>query len=108
MLYLSVGQKLDQKIPVVPFVPVFKEPFSSVIVDCVGPLPKTRSGSLYLLTTRIMCASTQFLEAFSLRNISKTLIKFLYFDGLLKEIQSDQGSNITLVLFEVVVYQLSI
>ena len=30
--------------PLIP-IPAFDEPFSRVLVDCVGPLPKTRSGS---------------------------------------------------------------
>ena len=30
--------------------PVIQEPFSRIIVDCVGPLPKTRSGNQYLVT----------------------------------------------------------
>ena len=35
-------------------IPAFDEPFSRIIIDCVGPLPKTKSGNEYLLT--IMCA----------------------------------------------------
>ena len=31
------------------------------IIDCVGPLPKTKSGSEFLLA--VMCASTRFPEA---------------------------------------------
>ena len=37
-------------------IPAFDERFSRIIIDCVGPLPKTKSGNEYLLT--IMCAST--------------------------------------------------
>ena len=50
--------KSNNKIPVAPLkpIPVFSEPFSRVIVDCVGPLPKTKAGHQYLLT--IMRAST--------------------------------------------------
>ena len=77
-------------------IPAFDEPFSRVIIDCVGPLPKTKKGCEYLLT--IMCASTRFPEAIPLRNIkAKTivnaLVKFFTFVGLPKSIQSDQGSN---------------
>ena len=53
-----------QKSPLQP-IPAFEETFSRIIKDCVGPLPKTKSGSDYLLT--IMCASTRFPEAISLR-----------------------------------------
>ena len=61
--------KPNQKPPRAPLhpIPAFEEPFSRVIVDCVGPLPKTRSGHEYLLT--IMCASTRYAEAIPLRSI---------------------------------------
>jgi hypothetical protein len=61
--------KPNQTIPKEPLrpIPAFEEPFSRVIIDCVGPLPKTKSGNQYLLT--IMCASTRFPEAIPLRNI---------------------------------------
>ena len=63
-------------------IPAFDEPFSRIIIDCVGPLPKTKSGNEYLLT--IMCASTRFPEAIPLRNIKtktivKALVKFCHF-----------------------------
>ena len=68
-------------------IPAFDEPFSRIIIDCVGPLPKTKSGNEYLLT--IMCASTRFPEAIPLRNIKtktivKALVKFFTFVGLCK------------------------
>lgn len=44
------------------------KPFERVMIDCMGPLPKTKSGYKYLLT--IMCASTRFPDAIPLRNIS--------------------------------------
>lgn len=55
--------KPNQKPPVAPLTPM-DEPFSRIIIDCVGPLPKTRAGNQYLLT--IMCTSTQFPEAIPL------------------------------------------
>ena len=104
--------KPNQKIPVAPLkpIPAFEEPFSKVIIDCVGPLPKTKSRNQYLLT--IMCASTRFPEAISLTNItapkiSKALVNFFTLVGLPKEIQSDQGSNFMSGLFQQVVFQLS-
>ena len=48
-------------------IPAFDEPFSRIIIEYVGPLPKTKSGCQYLLT--IMCASTCFPEAIPLRKI---------------------------------------
>ena len=46
-------------------IPAFDEPFTRIIIDCVGPLPKTKSGNEYLLT--IMCASTRFPKTIPLR-----------------------------------------
>ena len=74
----QVVGKPNQSIPKAPLqpIPAFEEPFSRIIVDCVGPLPKTRSGNQYLLT--IMCASTRFPEAIPLRDIkAKTIVKAL-------------------------------
>ena len=109
----QVVGKPNQKIPQAPLkpIPAFDEPFSRVIVDCVGPLPKTRSGNQYLLT--IMCASTRFPEAIPLRNIKaptivKALTKFFTLVGLPKSIQSDQGSNFMSGLFQQVMYELGI
>ena len=109
----QVVGKPNQKIPPAPLkpIPAFEEPFSRVMIDCVGPLPKTRSGNQYMLT--IMCASTRFPEAIPLRNIKaativKALTKFFTFVGLPKSIQSDQGSNFTSNLFQQVMYELGI
>ncbi len=92
--------KPNQKVPVAPLqpVPVMAEPFERLILDCVGPLPKTKSGYQYVLT--IMCTATRFPEAVPLRTIKspaviKALVKFCTTFGLPKEIQTDQGSNFT-------------
>ena len=105
--------KPNQKIPRAPLhpIPAFEEPFSRVIIDCVGPLPKTKSGNEFLLT--IMCASTRFPEAIPLRNIKaktivRALIKFFTLVGLPKSIQSDQGSNFMSGLFQQVMSELNI
>ena len=70
-------------------VPAFDKPFSRIRIDCVGPLPKTKSGNEYLLT--IMCASTRFPEAISFSNIKtkttvKALVQFYTFVGLPKSV----------------------
>ena len=105
--------KPNQTIPKAPLqpIPAVQEPFSRIIVDCVGPLPKTRSGNQYLLT--IMCASTRFPEAIPLRNIKgktivKALIKFFTLVGLPSSIQSDQGSNFMSGVFQQVMHDLGI
>ncbi|CDQ98709.1 unnamed protein product [Oncorhynchus mykiss] len=58
--------KVNQTVPRAPLcpIPVVGEPFERVIIDCVGPLPKTRSGNQFLLTimcsaNNVQCYSTQ-------------------------------------------------
>ena len=92
-------------------IPAFDEPFSRILIDCIGPLPRTKSGNEYLLT--IMCTSTRFPEAIPLRNIKtksivKALIKFFTFVGLPKSVQSDQGSNFMSGIFQQVMHELGI
>ena len=43
-------RKPNWKISTTPLkpIPAFEEPFSRVIMDCVGPLPKTKSGNQYM------------------------------------------------------------
>lgn len=93
----SVG-KPNQVVPPAPLrpVPAVGEPFDHVIVDCVGPLPKTKSGNQFLLT--IMCVTTRFAEAVPLRKITalsviKALTKFFTTFGLPRVVQTDQGTN---------------
>ena len=76
--------KPNQNIPRAPFqpIPAFEEPFSRVLIDCVGPLLKSKSRNEYLLT--IICTSARFPEGIPLRNIKaktiiKALVKFFYF-----------------------------
>ena len=110
--YQIVG-KPNQKIPTAPLelIPAFNEPFNQVLIDCVGPQLKTKTGNQYLLT--IMCASTRFPEAISLKNIQaativKHLIKFFTLVGLPQTVQSDQGSNFMAGIFQQVMSQLGI
>ncbi|XP_070548324.1 uncharacterized protein [Ptychodera flava] len=107
----QVVGKPNNVTPVAPLqpIPAFGEPFSKIVIDCVGPLPVTKSGNQYLLT--IMCAATRFPEAIPLRNIkaptiSKALLKFFTLVGLPKEVQSDQGSNFMSGLFQQIMYHL--
>ena len=57
--------KPNQPLPKAPLqpIPAFEEPFSRILIDCVGPLPKTKLGNQYLTIT---CASTRFPEAIPL------------------------------------------
>lgn len=87
------------------------EPFEHLIVDCVGPLPRSRTGSIYLFT--VMCLNTCFPVAYPLRSITsrsivKALTQFISVFGIPKIIQSDQGSNLTSHFFQQVMKQLRI
>ena len=92
-------------------IPAFDEPFCRILIDCVGPLPRTTSGNEYLLT--LICTSARFPEAIPLRNIKtksmvKALLKFFTFVGLPKSVQSDQGSNFMSGIFQQVMHELGI
>lgn len=101
----QLAGKPNQKIPSAPpcAIPIVSDPFECLIVDCVGPLPKAKSGHQYLLT--IMCTATRFPEAVPLRTLKakvvvKELLKFCTTFGLPKVIQTDQGSNFTSKVFK--------
>ncbi len=109
----QITGKPNQVIPRAPLTPilVMGEAFEEVLVDCVSPLPKTKAGNQYLCT--IMCRATRFPEAVPLCNVKapvvlKTLIKFFYIYGLSKVIQTDQGSNFLLRVFNQALKSLSI
>jgi len=92
-------------------IPVLTEPFSKIVIDCVGPLPKTKRGNKFLLT--IIDVATRYPEAIPLRrittkNVVKALINFFTQVGLPTVIQSDQGSNFTSRLYEQVMKSLGI
>ena len=103
MPYLSNGRKTESST----YFPAFEKPSSRVLIGCVGPLPKSKSGNEYLLT------STRFPEAVPLRNIKaktifKARIKFFSLVDLPKSIQFDQGSNLMSGFFQQVMYELDI
>ena len=65
-------------------------------MDIVGPLPRSRSGSRYVL---VMCDYvTRYPEAVPLRNIdaetvAEELVKIFARVGIPQEVLTDQGSN---------------
>lgn len=80
------------------------QPFEHLIVDCVGPLPRSKSGCSYLLM--VMCQVTRYPAAYPLCSITaqsvlKALTQFMSVFGVPKIIQSDQGSNFTSLLRKV-------
>ena len=48
-------------------IPATEESFSRILIVCVGPLPKTRAGSQFILIITCMCVATRFPEAEKLR-----------------------------------------
>ena len=112
----QVVGKPNQKIPVAPLCPIpVMEPFfitlfSRVLINCVGPLPKSKKGNEYLLT--IMDVSARFPEV-PLRSIKSTgivaaLLRFFSRVGLPLEIQHDRRSNFTSSVFQEVMHELGI
>ena len=70
--------KPNQKIPPAPLypIPVINDPLEHIIIDCVGPLPRSTSGYVYLFT--LMCANTRFPGVVPLRRITtKTVTQAL-------------------------------
>ena len=109
----QVVGKPNQVIPVANLqpIPAIQEAFAHIIVDCVGPLPRTKTGHQYILT--IMCSATRYPEAIPLRNItaekvSDCLTEFFTRYGLPKSIQTDRGSNFTSKLFSQVLKTLGV
>uniref|UniRef100_A0A8C5DT92 Gypsy retrotransposon integrase-like protein 1 n=1 Tax=Gouania willdenowi TaxID=441366 RepID=A0A8C5DT92_GOUWI len=109
----QLAGKPNQPVPPAPLkpIPVLGEPFERVILDCVGPLPKTKAGHQYILT--IMCAATRFPHAVPLRSLRtkpvvKALLWFFSTFGLPREIQTDRGTNFMSKLFSQVVKELNI
>ncbi|XP_063598689.1 uncharacterized protein LOC134775159 [Penaeus indicus] len=97
--YCQVAGKPNEVIPPAPLhpIPVVAQPFNHILIDCVGPLPKTKCGNQYLLT--IMCATTRYPEAIPLRNLTaksvvKALTKFFTQFGIPNKVQSDQASPV--------------
>lgn len=109
----QVGGKPNQIIPRAPLQPirVISDPFERIVIDCVGPLPKTKKGNRYLFT--IMDTATRYPEVYPLKNISansivKCLLHLFTSFGIPKEIQCDKGSNFTSDLLQEVLKGLGI
>ena len=78
--------------------PIIEEPFQRIVMDIVGPLPRSRSGKRYVL---VVCDyATRYPEAIALHSIDaehigEELVKLFARVGVPKEILKDQGSNFT-------------
>ena len=92
------------KIPKAPLItiPSVGEPFEEVVIDVVGPLPRTESGKEYVLA--IMDRVSQYPEAIPLSSVRsivivEALLNFFTKFGLPKALQSDCGTNFTSKMF---------
>ena len=109
----QLAGKPNKPVPKAPLIniPVVSEPFSEIVIDMVGPLPKSKRGNSFMLT--IMDRMSRYPEAIPVRNAkAKTVVHHLiqYFTrfGLPKRIQSDKGSNFTGAYFRDQMRQLGI
>ena len=105
--------KCNSKIPPAPLinVPCVPEPFSTIQIDIVGPLPKTSKGNEYILT--MLDVSTKYLHAVPLRRISaklivEHLINFFGHFGMPVILQTDGASYFTGRVFENALAELGI
>ena len=60
--------KLNQVVAPLQPIPATGQPFEHLIIDCVGALPRSKSGHTYLLT--VMCQVTRYPAAYPLRSKS--------------------------------------
>ncbi len=76
--------------------PILAEPFESVAIDLVGPLPKGKNGNRYILT--YICLATKWPEAVPLRAITaKSVVEGLWLifsrTSIPERVLSDQGTQ---------------
>jgi len=73
-------------------------PFKRIVIDIVGPLPRSQSGNHYIL---VICDyATRYPEEVAIKSIdagriAEELIKLFAMVGVPEEILTDQGSNFT-------------
>ena len=85
------------KAPLKPL-PVLDVPFSKLAFDLVGPLPRTKSGYKYLLTS--ICLASKYPEAIPLKrvdveSVAEGLCEIFSRTGIPPQILTDQGSVFT-------------
>lgn len=107
----QLTSKPNQSLKPAPLCPILaiSQPFEHLIIDCVGPLPPSKSGATYLLT--VMCQSMRYPAAYPLRTITarsvvRALSQFFSILGVPRVIQSDQESNCSPHLFAQILKQL--
>lgn len=87
--------KANPNIPKAPLQPILiaEDPFSRVIIDCLGPLPKTMKGKQYIFS---MCLMSRFPEAIPLRNISSKRIVEALMNFFLRSLEYNPTKGLTL------------
>ena len=91
--------------------PVIEKPFQRMVMDIVGPLPKTSRGNRYIL---VICDyATRYPEAVALPTmvaprVVKELIQLFARVGIPEEILTDQGTNFMSTLLEELYHLLQI
>ena len=78
--------------------PVPERPFQEIAMDLIGPIKRTKTGNLYILS--IVCRLTKFAFDWPLANIRDTTVmrvfqdQFLLKYGICEKLLTDRGSNI--------------
>ncbi|XP_068201655.1 uncharacterized protein [Palaemon carinicauda] len=93
----QVMGKPNQCIPKAPLhpIPAIGEPFSELVIDVVGPFPKTKTGFVYLLT--IMDRASRFPEAIPMRRITSINV----FEKLIDFFSSEWDKALPFALFAI-------
>ena len=106
----QIAGKPNKPVPKAPLIniPSVGKPFEEVVIDMVGPLPKSKRGNEYILT--MIDRMSRYPEAIPVRNMkAKTVVDHLiqYFSrfGLPKKVKSDNGSNFTSKYFKACTFQ---
>ena len=101
----QMAGKPNKPIPKAPLIniPMVGDPFEDIVIDIVGPLPRSKRGNNFILS--IMDRMSRYPEGIPIRNSKASTIVHhlvLYFTrfGLPKRIQTDRGTNFTGKYFE--------
>lgn len=100
-VYQHVGKSTDKQSAPMRLVPVITEPFRTLGIDIVSPLPVTKSGYRYILAA--LCPDSKLPEAIPLKeinfaNVVDALVSISSRIGFPLKIQSDSGSVFTSAL----------
>ena len=91
------GRKLQPKVPKV-VIPIISRPYEIMPCDLVGPLQRTTTGYMYILT--MMCMGTRYpyaipLKKIDARTVAEGILEVIQHMGIPKELLTDQGSVFT-------------